>query len=78
MLGFDPLTTGVGLTQTVEHPVAGGDNERKLGDAFDYALEDEMIREVTASSARLAKLAGSMKYEHNYDHPERTSRTPQT
>jgi nucleoside-diphosphate-sugar epimerase len=81
VLGFDPLPTDLGMARTIEwyleHPLdASGEDERKLGDAFDYVVEDEMVAEVSASSARIRMLTGSMRYEHSYDHPDRPIAPP--
>lgn len=57
----------------VDHPPEpGGEAESRLGDAFDYAVEDELIARFTAMAAELAaieKKRGGL-HHHPYPHPK--------
>ena len=59
----------------VANPLArGGEEERVLGDPFDYAAEDEFIRlqrEFVAACDRVP-FAG-VRHAHAYDHPKTTA-----
>jgi nucleoside-diphosphate-sugar epimerase len=55
----------------LENPLQrGGDMEKRLGDPFNYAVEDQIIKEYEETLPRLRELA-SVGYEwrHTYDHP---------
>lgn len=56
----------------VEHPLApGGEIEQQLGDRFDYAAEDELIRRFQTAMSELGQLgqARSGIGHHPYPHP---------
>lgn len=62
----------------VEHPPErGGELEQKLGDAFDYAAEDELMDRYLARVAELRPLAERCRVEthHPYAHPTQAGLT---
>jgi nucleoside-diphosphate-sugar epimerase len=80
-LGYrDPVPFETAMDRTVEWYLAnplerGGDEERVLGDPFDYAAEDEFIRlqrEFVTACERLP-FAG-VKHAHSYDHPKEAAK----
>ena len=49
----------------------GGEVEQRLGDPFDYATEDRIIKEYKETVSRLEGLASvGYKWRHFYDHPK--------
>lgn len=75
VLGYsDTLTPAAALGATVdwlvEHPPApGGPEETRLGDRFDYAAEDELIRRWGAARRRLPAVSPPFRPQHAYRHP---------
>ncbi|GAA1545489.1 NAD-dependent epimerase/dehydratase family protein [Nocardioides humi] len=75
-LGYvEPVPTHEGLRRTAEwyarhRPRPGGEEERQLGDPFDYAAEDAYRHAAAEYADRLAGIpfAGNT-YGHPYDHP---------
>jgi len=54
----------------------GGEEERKIGDKFDYAMEDELITTLKAGETRLAQIADSPIVEsHVFRHPRHAGET---
>jgi nucleoside-diphosphate-sugar epimerase len=51
-------------------PTKGGEVEKRLGDPFDYAAEDLIMKEYHAAISKLGKLASAgYEWRHFYDHP---------
>ncbi|MGH3758362.1 NAD-dependent epimerase/dehydratase family protein [Actinophytocola sp.] len=71
LLGYRPVPAATGLAETVhwyrDHPLRDDSDEaRRLGDTFDYAMEDRLISALDA----LTPLAeGRPAYAHPYRHP---------
>jgi nucleoside-diphosphate-sugar epimerase len=77
-LGYkDVITASKGLEATVhwylEHrPIPGGKQEETLGDAFDYALEDQLMDRFLESVSVIKKLQPPrLGFRHPYDHPKK-------
>ena len=75
-LGYtDEVPTWEAIIRTVdwylEHrPQQGDEVERQLGDPFDYAVEDAIIRDFGDATARIRDRASvGYSYRHPYDHP---------
>jgi len=48
----------------------GGEMEQRLGDSFDYAVEEQVIKEYKETISRLRELASvGFQWRHTYDHP---------
>lgn len=51
-------------------PPPGGEIEQRLGDPFDYAAEDRIIRQYQEATSRLGEFASvGYQWRHFYDHP---------
>jgi hypothetical protein len=61
------------VTWLIEHPIApGSEAEQQIGDPFDYAAEDELIRIYRACLAQaLAVPFPAIETGHMYRHPKR-------
>jgi nucleoside-diphosphate-sugar epimerase len=62
----------------VDHPPEpGGEIEQRLGDPFDYAAEDELMRRFTEATAGLAELGAEGRgfRPHPYAHPKSAGQT---
>jgi nucleoside-diphosphate-sugar epimerase len=72
LLGYEPVPAHVGLTETArwyrDHPLNGtSDEERRLGDPFDYPAEDRLV---SALDEVAAIAGGRPAYTHPYRHPK--------
>lgn len=71
LLGYQPVPAATGLAETVrwyrDHPLRDDSDEaRRLGDTFDYAMEDQLVAALDAVTP-LAE--GRPAYAHPYRHP---------
>jgi nucleoside-diphosphate-sugar epimerase len=76
-LGYkDVISPDLGMKQTIEwyldeRPEPGGETEKALGDAFDYASEDRLIDAFAEwiGTTRAASPSG-YRFHHAYEHPK--------
>jgi len=53
-------------------PEPGGEVERDLGDSFDYATEDGLIRDFEEGLIKIRERnSGSYRFRHAYEHPKK-------
>lgn len=81
-LGYrDPVAFEEAMQRTVQwyldNPIVrGSDEERVLGDPFDYAAEDEFVRVQRAFVKTCEELPfAGISHAHAYDHPKEAART---
>ncbi len=81
-LGYqDIVPVEEGIRRTVKwyldnRPQPGGEMEQKLGDPFNYAIEDQIIQEYKEAAANIRESASvGYRWRHPYDHPRTPERT---
>ncbi len=76
LLGYEcPWDFDAAMSETVDWylnnpPPAGGEIEKTLGDAFDYAAEDRFLEQYDSQLERLDASSLGAEYRHPYHHPK--------
>lgn len=74
IVGFDEAVRRT-VAYYLEHPLeAGGDEEARIGDPFDYAAEDAFLRALRGFIRQAGELPfAGVTLRHSYDHPKQAA-----